>query len=174
MNLHLNYVLMLNWIAWNRTIFIKIDLALNNIKRLIWHKTQPTLLETILHVPGLICLHIVKWFQALLSNINSFIFTQFHGFQHNKWVNSSIWLPFRVRVDLEVIAMKAYSTFPKAAGLNSHHQIVCCHFQDNCLRERVFADMQSAYFAADGAVFEFSPTKRQLILDCEKVNYYFS
>ena len=29
---------MLNWIVWNRTIFIKMDLALNNLQRLICHK----------------------------------------------------------------------------------------------------------------------------------------
>ena len=40
--LYLNCVLMLNWIVWNRTFFIKIDLALNNIQRLICHKIQPT------------------------------------------------------------------------------------------------------------------------------------
>ena len=43
--LHLNCVVTLNWIVWNRTIFIKIDLALNNLQRLICHKTlnnQPT------------------------------------------------------------------------------------------------------------------------------------
>ena len=40
--LHLNYVLTLNWIVWNRTIFIKMDLALNNLQRLICHKTQTT------------------------------------------------------------------------------------------------------------------------------------
>ena len=34
--LHLNCVLILNWIVWNRTIFIKMDLALND------HKTKTT------------------------------------------------------------------------------------------------------------------------------------
>ena len=33
---------MLDWIIWNRTICIKMDLALNNRQRLICHKTQPT------------------------------------------------------------------------------------------------------------------------------------
>ena len=33
---------MLNWIVWNRTIFIKMDLMLNNLQRLICHTTQPT------------------------------------------------------------------------------------------------------------------------------------
>ena len=38
--LHLNCVLMLNRIVLNRTIFIKMDLALSNLQRLICHKTQ--------------------------------------------------------------------------------------------------------------------------------------
>ena len=33
---------MLNWIVWNRTSFIKMDLALNNPQRLICHETQTT------------------------------------------------------------------------------------------------------------------------------------
>ena len=33
---------MLNCIVWNLTICIKIDFALNNLQRLICHKTQPT------------------------------------------------------------------------------------------------------------------------------------
>ena len=36
--LHLNCVPILNWIVWNRTIFIKMDLALNNLQRSICHK----------------------------------------------------------------------------------------------------------------------------------------
>ena len=31
---------MLTWIVWNRTIFIKIDLAFNNLQSLICHKTK--------------------------------------------------------------------------------------------------------------------------------------
>ena len=35
-------------------------------------------------------------------------------------------LPFRARVDLRAIAVKGYSTFPKASALlESHHEIVC-------------------------------------------------
>ena len=41
LHLHLNCVLMLNWIVWNRTIFIKMDLALNDLQWLMCHKTQP-------------------------------------------------------------------------------------------------------------------------------------
>ena len=40
--LNLNCVLMLNWIVWNRTIIIKMDLALNNLQSTICHKTQKT------------------------------------------------------------------------------------------------------------------------------------
>ena len=33
--------LMLNWIVWNRTVYFnKMNLALNHLQRLIWHKTQ--------------------------------------------------------------------------------------------------------------------------------------
>ena len=40
-------------------------------------------------------------------------------------------LPLWARVDLETMAMKEYSTFPKApALLEPHHQIVQCHIQD--------------------------------------------
>ena len=40
--LHLNYVLILTRIVCNRTIFIKMDLVLNNLQRLVCHKTQTT------------------------------------------------------------------------------------------------------------------------------------
>ena len=41
-------------------------------------------------------------------------------------------LPRRARLDLGAMAMKRYSAFPKApASLESLHQIVYCHFQDN-------------------------------------------
>ena len=34
---------MLNWIVWNRTDYLyKMDLALNNLQRLMCHKTQTT------------------------------------------------------------------------------------------------------------------------------------
>ena len=38
--------------------------------------------------------------------------------------------PLRVRGDLEVIAMKGYSTFPKSLRLEARHLIVQCHIQD--------------------------------------------
>ena len=37
----LNCVLILNWIVWNQTVYLyKMDLALNNLLKLICHKTQ--------------------------------------------------------------------------------------------------------------------------------------
>ena len=40
--IELNWVLMLNWIVWNRTVYMyKNDLALNNLQWLICHKTKP-------------------------------------------------------------------------------------------------------------------------------------
>ena len=42
LNLNLNCILILNWIVWNRNIFIKMDLALNDQQSLICHKTQTT------------------------------------------------------------------------------------------------------------------------------------
>ena len=39
----LNWVLMLNWIAWNRTVYMyKMDLASNNLQWLICHQTKPS------------------------------------------------------------------------------------------------------------------------------------
>ena len=41
-------------------------------------------------------------------------------------------LPLQARVDLRVIAMKGYSTFPKApALLETHNQIASCHIRDS-------------------------------------------
>ena len=34
-----------------------------------------------LNEPEFICLHTVKWFQVLLSNTDSFIYTQLNGFK---------------------------------------------------------------------------------------------
>ena len=47
--LHLNHVLMLNWIVWNRTIFIKMDFAFNNPQRLICHKNQTSNQQQIIY-----------------------------------------------------------------------------------------------------------------------------
>ena len=77
---------MLNWIVWNRTICIKMDLALNNLQRLICHKiksNKPTcfyiyinyvydlqthFVDNILKWAWALFLHTVKWFQVLLYN----------------------------------------------------------------------------------------------------------
>ena len=37
------------------------------------------------------CLHTVKWFQVLLSNTNSPIWTQLNGHKYRKWLTISIW-----------------------------------------------------------------------------------
>ena len=39
-------------------------------------------------------------------------------------------LPLRVRVDQGAMALKGYSTFPKAPALDPHHRIVLCHIED--------------------------------------------
>ena len=78
---------MLNWIGWNRTICMKVNLALNNKQRLICHKTQPTNQPTsIFRFFSLVFFytviykvflyntnnfHTVVWFQAFLSNTNN-------------------------------------------------------------------------------------------------------
>ena len=94
LNLHLNCVLMLNWIVWNRTIFIKMDMVLNNLQRLICHKIQTTKQSSILIKRIYIWLNSFKysylilishliiilldititviWYQAFLSNADHF------------------------------------------------------------------------------------------------------
>ena len=39
--IELNSVLMLNWIAWNKTVCIKMDLVLNDLQWLMCHKSKP-------------------------------------------------------------------------------------------------------------------------------------
>ena len=54
---------MLNWIAWNRTVYrYKIDLVLNNLQWLICHKTKPNQTKLM-----------IMWFQAFLSNTNNYM-----------------------------------------------------------------------------------------------------
>ena len=55
--LHLNCLIILNWIVWNRTIFIKMDLALNNLQRLICHKTQTTNQQIYFYIKYTVVLH---------------------------------------------------------------------------------------------------------------------
>ena len=53
-------------------------------------------------------------------------------------------LPLQVRMDLEVMTIKEYFTFPKAPGLEAHHQMqVTCWWQSYSS-----AEMQSAYSLA--------------------------
>ena len=61
-------------------------------------------------------------------------------------------LPLRVRVDLGAMAMKAYSTFPKApALLELHSQIGLCHIQDTrWWGSYPSAEMHSVYSIAIG------------------------
>ena len=60
--LHLNCVLILNWIVWNRIIFIKMDLALNNIQRLIYHNPQTT------NQPkSVLILNWISWIRTVLT-----------------------------------------------------------------------------------------------------------
>ena len=67
---------MKNWIVWNRTDYLhKIDLALNNIERLICHKTQTTN-----HIDGLrtdffFHNHVVWFHQDLLTHDVYFLIT---------------------------------------------------------------------------------------------------
>ena len=58
---------MLNWIVWNRTIFIKLDLALNNLQRLISHKTQPTIQPTSQPIPPSLSLSLCATPQTFLT-----------------------------------------------------------------------------------------------------------
>ena len=63
---------MLNWIDWNKTIYIKIDLALNNLQRLVCHKTQPT------NIKNLKILMEIQMDQFAVKNWINDIFTQIH------------------------------------------------------------------------------------------------
>ena len=52
--------------------------------------------------------------------------------------NGSIWhidgtlklVPLWIDVDLDVLAVKGYSTFPWTPGLEPHHEIGYCYIQD--------------------------------------------
>ena len=51
-------VLILNWIVWNRTVYMsEMDLALNNLQWLIRHKTKPkethTIMDSYLDAPAM-------------------------------------------------------------------------------------------------------------------------
>ena len=82
--LHLNTVLMLNRIIRYRSIFIKMDLALNNLQRLICHKTQPTnqpaIQRTIFFFHLLTYLVYFQFFQRLLFSFFLSFFLSFFTF----------------------------------------------------------------------------------------------
>ena len=62
-------------------------------------------------------------------------------------------LPRRVRVDVGVISMKGYSTFPKPpASLEPHHPMLLCHIQDSRWAGRLTL--------CRGSVSVFEPTKQ--------------
>ena len=61
-----NTVLMLDWIVWNRSIYMyKIDLALNNLQWLICHKTKSNQTNQVTSA-------YIIWFLIFLSNTNKF------------------------------------------------------------------------------------------------------
>ena len=104
--LHLNCILILNWIVWNRTIFFKMDLALNNLQRLICRKTQINkhffVKEYLIKQYRHFCLHI---FVFILSSccINVIMSSQ-------NWLINLPWL------------IGSGGTFSLVLG---HHQWVC-------------------------------------------------
>ena len=54
-------------------------------------------------------------------NINR-VCTQLNGFKNSKWLNGSIWhIDGMLTVKVGVMAMKGYSIFPKAPGLEPYH-----------------------------------------------------
>ena len=77
-------------------------------------------------------LHIVEWFQVLLCSSNNsikhqtFVCTQLNRqtVLFDSYMGPYQVLLLRVRVELGVIEMKRYSIFPKALGLEPHHQMV--------------------------------------------------
>ena len=58
----------------------------------------------------IICLHMVIWFQAFLSNINTF---QTNLFEPSLWHYEV--LPLQIGVDLGVMAVKGYNTFSRSS-----------------------------------------------------------
>ena len=67
---------MLKWIVWNRTDYLyKMNLALNNLQKLICHKNQPTIYD----------IFSVIWFRIFLSN--DYYFSQLFGFKKPLIIN---------------------------------------------------------------------------------------
>ena len=83
-----NFVLILNWVVWNRIICIKMDLALNNLQKLICHKKQPSLYIYVHR--GFF--HTVVWFQVFLSNTyNQMISTNYFYLMIIIFLHTVIW-----------------------------------------------------------------------------------
>ena len=89
----LNCVLMLNWIVWNRTILIKMDLALNNLQRLICHKTQTTNQPTIIYVDKFAGRKLAYW---VLSTCMAIQFRNLEKWptSNNKWPSLYIYTTY--------------------------------------------------------------------------------
>ena len=79
---------MLNWIAWNRTICINMYLALNNLQKLICHKTQPANKPSFsnisdflfylayLFVPMFVFSHFSEWASYIFLHWLSFLYSE--------------------------------------------------------------------------------------------------
>ena len=67
---HWNCVLMLNWIVWNRTVYMyQRDLALNNLQWLICHKTKPNQTWLFKNVIYKMCLWIIYILYICINRI---------------------------------------------------------------------------------------------------------
>ena len=102
--------------------------ALNNLKRVDMPLNKQT--------KPIICLHTFKWSNSLISNNSvkqkSFVCTQFkcQTVLFDPKIGSYQVLQLVARVDPGAMAMKRFSTFPKApALLQPHYQIVLCHIR---------------------------------------------
>ena len=92
---------MLNWIVWNRTVFMnKMDLALNNLQRLMCHKTKSNLLTNIKNILliRLSFFFVAKcsFFSAKKCDCNSSLlhtFFFFFFFTHNQYLNYDVHPP---------------------------------------------------------------------------------
>ena len=54
-------------------------------------------------------------------------------------------LELQVRMDMEAMTMKRYSTFPKTPGIEPHHQIILCSIRMLIGMGYSSAEMQSVY-----------------------------
>ena len=110
-------------------ICIKVDLALHHLKWLICHYSKPNQANSIKHQSFVYTP--LKLSNSFIPNKSiyhkSFVCTQFkcQTVLVDPLIGPDQVLPFQVRIDLGVTAMKGYSTFSNAlALLEPHHQIV--------------------------------------------------